>query len=105
MGRKSFQDFAGDVYYDVWRSGGNPDAVDPDRIYGRYSDGWESDESAISELRRQREVDEQRRQEHEMEQQMLYEAEQYWAEYEAYCNQQQDNPEQMQDQEINDLPF
>lgn len=50
--------FYGDVEYEVWRSGGNPDMVDHNRI-----DDWrpDVDGAARSELRRQRRLREEER--------------------------------------------
>ena len=46
--------YQGDVAYDVWRSNGNPYLVDLDRVHDRFWDGYSADETAASELRRQR---------------------------------------------------
>ena len=43
----------GDVLYEVWRNGGNPDHVDYDRVREDERDGYRYDEIADSELRRQ----------------------------------------------------
>jgi hypothetical protein len=43
-----------DTAYEVWRNGGNPDAVDYDRCNDHYDGGDTPDETAASELRRQR---------------------------------------------------
>ena len=47
-------DYRGDVLYDVWRSGGNPDAVDYDRVDDAYAAGDYAEDVAASEVRRQR---------------------------------------------------
>lgn len=47
-------DYEGDVVYETWRRGGNPDRVDPDRVEDYYRAGLDSDEAAARELRRQR---------------------------------------------------
>ena len=52
--REEEEKYQGDVAYEVWRSGGNPDAVDRDRVAGYYWEGWEPEDAARSELRRQR---------------------------------------------------
>ena len=52
--RREAEDFRGDVIYDVWRSGGNPDLVDYDYVDDRRYDGCEADDVAAEELRRQR---------------------------------------------------
>jgi hypothetical protein len=54
MSRQDYSDYRGDVFYDVWRSGGNPDAVDYDRVRDAYYDGLDSGEAADRELRCQR---------------------------------------------------
>lgn len=46
-------DYFGDVVYEVWRSGGNPDAVDRDCTDECFYDRREPDECARDELRRQ----------------------------------------------------
>ncbi len=43
-----------DIIYGVWARGGNPDAVDSDRVSDRIADGWAEDEIVNAELRRQR---------------------------------------------------
>jgi hypothetical protein len=47
-------DYYGDMFYEVWRSGGNPDAIDPDRADDYKVAGYEPDEAAECEMRRQR---------------------------------------------------
>lgn len=42
------------MLYEVWRRGGNPDAVDYDRVKDSYYDGRDVDEAADVEIRRQR---------------------------------------------------
>jgi len=49
-----FRQYQGDVSYEVWRHGGNPDCVSYDRVTSHYYDGYSSEESAVSELRAQR---------------------------------------------------
>ena len=46
--------FRGDVWFEVWRSGGDPDAVDDDRIDDCYDSGACAVECASAELRKQR---------------------------------------------------
>lgn len=46
--------FEGDVVYDVWRSGGNPDAVSYDRLVDDYYGDRSVDEVVARELRSQR---------------------------------------------------
>ena len=54
MSRQDEDKYRGDVMYDVWRSGGNPDLVDYDRCRDDFFDGIDPRESANRELRRQR---------------------------------------------------
>ena len=52
--KRNFKDYLGEVWYDVWRNGGNPDAVDDERVRDQF-DGYEYPEDAAHrELRRQR---------------------------------------------------
>lgn len=44
----------GDVAYEVWRRGGNPDRVDYERVTDAYHDGRTVEDVAQGELRRQR---------------------------------------------------
>lgn len=44
--------YATDVEYEVWRRGGNPDAVDRDRLDGYREDGYEPEEAASAILRK-----------------------------------------------------
>ncbi len=46
--------FEGDVIYEVWRSGGNPDAVDYNRLDDYWYDGLDAYEAADRELQIQR---------------------------------------------------
>lgn len=46
--------YLGDVVYGVWRSGGNPDRVDYDRVMDGYYDDRQADDVARGEVRRQR---------------------------------------------------
>lgn len=66
-------DFYGDVTYEVWRNGGNPDAVDYDRCADARDNGVEADGHAHRLLH---EADE-RRQRVEFERQMDDEARYY----------------------------
>src|ERR1044072_5511920 len=43
-----------DVEYEVWRSGGDPDAVDRDMVQGELDQGYSFDEIASIELQSQR---------------------------------------------------
>lgn len=51
--REEERRYAGDVVYDVWRNGGNPDRVDLDRVQGHFDNGHESDHATRDELRHQ----------------------------------------------------
>jgi len=53
--REEERQYHGDVEYEVWRSGGNPDLVDYDRVQDRFYDGQYPEQTASEELRRQRE--------------------------------------------------
>lgn len=50
----SFDTYLGDVVYEVWCSGGNPDAVCADRVDYDYYGYRDSDACAASHLRQQR---------------------------------------------------
>jgi hypothetical protein len=52
--REEERQYHGDVFYEVWRAGGNPDAVSYDRVQQRYYDGQDSQSAASAELRAQR---------------------------------------------------
>lgn len=43
-----------DVFYEVWRSGGNPDRIDDDRVRSQYENGVDAEGAAQRELRAQR---------------------------------------------------
>ena len=51
--RDEQQRYNGDVWYEVWRGGGNPDSVSYDRLHDYRSDGLSPDDAATRELRRQ----------------------------------------------------
>lgn len=52
--REEERSYEGNVWYDVWRSGGNPDNVNPDRVSQAFHDGVSSENAAVRELRAQR---------------------------------------------------
>jgi hypothetical protein len=54
MSRKDERKYRGDVEYEVWRSGGNPDNVDYDRVSDYYWDGISPDSASYRETKRQR---------------------------------------------------
>ena len=58
-------DYFGDVCYEVWCRGGNPDRVDRDRCRDAEDSGREADEYAASLMRRAAEREEERRAEEE----------------------------------------
>lgn len=58
-------DYYGDVSYEVWRNGGNPDAVDYDRCAYARDNGIEAESHAHKLLRE----DDERRQQREFERQ------------------------------------
>ena len=51
---RSRDDYHGDVIYDVWHAGGNPDLVDDDRVDEHYDYDDEVDAAVRDELRSQR---------------------------------------------------
>jgi hypothetical protein len=51
--REERRDYEGDVFYDVWRSGGNVDRINSDRVEDHYYQGMESQQAARIELRSQ----------------------------------------------------
>lgn len=48
------REYEGDVIYDVWRAGGNPDAVDLDAVGEHYYYGDEAEATVRDELSEQR---------------------------------------------------
>lgn len=52
--REDRRQYEGDVVYEVWRNGGNPDAVNMDLLEDRYYEGVPANDAAASEIRRQR---------------------------------------------------
>lgn len=51
--REERRQFENDVFYEVWRAGGNPDAIDYERVDDRYYDGQDVQIAAEAELRAQ----------------------------------------------------
>lgn len=51
--RKEEREYEGDVVYDVWRRGGNPDRIDVERVQEHYYQGDEHEMAARDELRHQ----------------------------------------------------
>lgn len=49
----SYDDYRGDVVYEVWRRGGNVDRIDDDRVHEHYSYGDEYEQAADHEMRLQ----------------------------------------------------
>lgn len=49
MSSESYRKYQGDVEYEIWRSGGNPDAVDLDRLRDRFDEGISIEHAAFLE--------------------------------------------------------
>lgn len=76
--REEEREYRGDVTYDVWRSGGNVDRIDEDRVRSSHDNGLSHEQAARVELNAQRpRVDE--------------EAEYYRQQEEEYYRQQQED--------------
>jgi len=82
--REEERRYEGDVVYEVWRGGGNSDAVDYDRARDAHHDGVRSDDHASALLREQA----GRRQAHRDEDARMGEAEYYAAQDAAYAEDQ-----------------
>lgn len=54
MTRKEEDDYFGDVVYQVWKWGGNPDLVEQERTDEYFYDGFDVDTAARAERLRQR---------------------------------------------------
>lgn len=54
LDRKALSDYHGDVAYQVWRSGGNPDRVNPDRVTDGFYGGETAGMTARREMERQK---------------------------------------------------
>jgi hypothetical protein len=52
--REEQRRYENDVFYDVWRSGGNVDRINDDRVSDSYYDGRSAEDAARRELRSQR---------------------------------------------------
>jgi hypothetical protein len=52
--REEQRRYESDVFYEVWRSGGNTDRIDPDRVQDRYYNGQDAESAASAELWAQR---------------------------------------------------
>lgn len=61
--RKEEREYYADVYYDVWRAGGNPDRLEDDRVSNHHDNGLFHDEAARAEMRRWQHQREEREQE------------------------------------------
>ena len=70
--RDEQREYHSDVFYEVWRAGGNPDRVSYERVDNAFYDGRHAEEAAGDEIRRQRQQREQAEQA-EQEQQHLEE--------------------------------
>ena len=53
MSYKDRRKYDGDVFYAVWRGGGNPDHIDTDRVRDAYYEHITAEDFAASEVRRQ----------------------------------------------------
>lgn len=61
--REDQRRYEGDVFYEVWRAGGNPDRINDDRVSDRYYNGDSSEQAARSELSHQRRARERQQEE------------------------------------------
>ena len=52
--REERRKYEGDVWYEVWRRGGDPDRVNDDRVDNNYYNGIDADSAARIELQHQR---------------------------------------------------
>ena len=52
--REEERQYHNDVWYEVWRSGGNPDAISPERVQDAFYNGAYSQDAAAREIRSQR---------------------------------------------------
>ena len=52
--REEKRRYESDVFYEVWRSGGDTDRINPDRVQDRYWNGQDAESAASAELRAQR---------------------------------------------------
>ena len=59
--RDEEREYEADVYYEVWRAGGDPDRIDTDRVNDSYWDSRDVESATKVELR------EQKPREHQME--------------------------------------
>jgi len=50
---KTRYEYENDVFYEVWRNGGDPEMINYDRVDDRYYDGISTEDAALHELRRQ----------------------------------------------------
>lgn len=71
--RNERREYDADVFYEVWRSGRNPDRINDDRVSDHYYDGDSSEQAASHEIRLQREAEQRRRDEQEQREQQEYE--------------------------------
>ena len=54
MSREAERKYEGDVFYDVWRAGGNPDRINMDRVDDHYGAGDDQEAATRDELQHQR---------------------------------------------------
>lgn len=57
-----------DVFYEVWRSGGNPDRINDDRVTDSFYEGRDAEAAASRELRAMRPREEEQEQFEEQQQ-------------------------------------
>lgn len=72
FGRRDRRDYENDVFYEVWRSGRNPDAIDYDRVEDSYYQGVEAKYAAAREIRAQDRVRRRLREQREMQEYEYY---------------------------------
>ena len=51
--REEQRQYENDVFYEVWRGGGDPDRIDYDRVSENYQNGNSPEDTARVELKRQ----------------------------------------------------
>lgn len=52
--REEERKYEADIFYEVWRSHGNPDEIDYDRVRDNWYNGYSSEDSARVELQSQK---------------------------------------------------
>jgi hypothetical protein len=59
MPRQSFKEYQSEAWYEAWRSGGNPDALEYDKLRDSYDAGMPAEEAARSALPKRRTDDDE----------------------------------------------